>query len=103
MSNRLKKDDLVKINAGKDKGKEGKILEVNSKKNQVIVEGVNLSKLHKKKTDKSEGGIIEVSRPIHQSNVTLICPEKKVPTKVGYKTIKDGNKKRVSKVSGATF
>ena len=68
MSNRLKKDDLVKINAGKDKGKEGKILEVNPKKNQVIVEGVNLSK-HKKKTDKSEGGIIEVSRPIHQSNV----------------------------------
>ena len=57
MSNRLKKDDLVKINAGKDKGKEGKILEVNPKKNQVIVEGVNLSKLHKRKTDKSEGGI----------------------------------------------
>ena len=68
-----------------------------------IVDGINMSKLHKKKTEKSEGGIIEVARPIHQSNVAVICPEKKVPTKIGFKTIKDGTKKRVSKVSGATF
>ncbi len=103
MANRLKKDDLVKVLTGKDKGKEGKILEVNQKKGQVIVDGVNISKLHKKRTEKSEGGIIEVARPVHQSNVALICPEKKVPTKVGFRAIKDGNKKRVAKVSGATF
>lgn len=103
MANRLKKDDLVKITTGRDKGKEGKILELNHQKCQVIVDGINICKLHKKRTEKSEGGIIEVARPIHQSNVVLMCPDKKVPTKVGYKSIKDGNKKRVAKVSGATF
>ena len=103
MANRLKKDDLVKIIAGKDKGKEGKVLQVIQQKTQVIVEGVNICKIHKKKTEKTEGGIIEISKPIHQSNVALICPEKKVPTKVGFKTIKEGNKKRVAKASGATF
>ena len=61
------------------------------------------NEVNKKKTEKSEGGILEIARPIHQSNVALVCPEKKVPTKVGYQLIKDGSKKRVSKVSGATF
>ena len=103
MSKRLKKDDLVEITTGKDKGKSGKILNVDHKKQQVIVEGLNIAKCHKKKTDKSEGGIIEVPRPISQSNVALICPEKKVKTKVSYKQMKDGSKKRVAKVSGATF
>mgnify|MGYP001354868688 CR=1 FL=1 len=103
MAYRLKKDDLVKVIAGKDKGKEGKVVEVDHKNNRVVVEGVNISKMHKKKTEKSDGGIIEVSRSIHQSNVSLLCPDKKVPTKVGFKAIKDGNKKRFSKVSGATF
>jgi large subunit ribosomal protein L24 len=103
MANRLKKDDLVKVTTGKDKGKEGKILELDHKNNRVTVEGVNLNKLHKKKTEKSEGGIIEISRSIHQSNVALICPDKKNPTKVGYKVIKGGGKKRFAKVSGTTF
>tara|TARA_A100001015_G_C14767595_1_gene623919 strand:+ start:534 stop:845 length:312 start_codon:yes stop_codon:yes gene_type:complete len=103
MAYRLKKDDLVKVLTGKDKGKEGKILMVNHQKSLVIVDGINMSKVHKKKTEKSEGGILDIARPIHQSNVALVCPEKKVPTKIGYKIIKDGEKKRVSKVSGATF
>jgi large subunit ribosomal protein L24 len=103
MAKRLKKDDLVKVITGKDKGKEGKVLELDHKNNRVVVEGINITKLHKKKTDKSEGGIIEVSKSIHQSNVALLCPEKKVITKIGFKSIKDGNKKRVSRVSGATF
>jgi len=103
MAKRLKKDDLVRVTVGKDKGKEGKILEVDHKNNLVTVEGVNLCKLHKKKTEKSNGGIIEVSRSIHQSNVALICPDKKLPTKVGYKAIKGGAKKRLAKVSGTTF
>ncbi len=103
MANRLKKDDLVVVITGKDKGKQGKILSLDHKKSRVIVDGINMSKLHKKKTEKSEGGIIDVARPIHQSNVMLVCPEKKKATRVGYKIIKGGSKKRVAKVSGATF
>ena len=103
MANRLKVDDLVQVITGKDKGKQGKVTALDHKKSLVIVDGINISKFHKKKDDKSEGGIIEAARPIHQSNVKLICPEKKVPTKVSFKKIKGGQKKRVSKVSGATF
>ena len=102
MANRLKKDDLVKVNTGKDKGKEGKIVSLDPKKGRVIVDGVNISKVHKKKTDKAEGGIIEVPRSIHQSNVTLVCPENGKTTKVGFK-FTDGKKKRIAKSSGATF
>ena len=103
MAKRLKVDDLVEVITGKDKGKQGKVLNVDHKKVTVIIENINVSKLHKKKSDKSEGGIIDVPRPIHQSNVKLVCPEKKVPTRVSFKKIKGGAKKRVSKVSGATF
>ena len=77
MANRVKKDDMVKVLVGKDKGAEGKVLEVNHRKSLVLVEGVNVCKIHKKKTDKIEGGIIELSRPVHISNVSLICPGKK--------------------------
>ena len=103
MAKRLKVDDIVEVITGKDKGKQGKITTLDHNKLTVIVEGINVSKIHKKKTDKIEGGILEVPRPIHQSNVKLVCPEKKVPTRISYKTIKDGSKKRVAKVSGATF
>ena len=103
MAKRIKIDDIVQVIAGKDKGKQGKVTNVNSKLDKVIVEGINVSKVHKKKTEQSEGGIIEVSRPIHQSNVMLVCPEKKVPTRVGYKSIKNGTKKRVAKATRSTF
>ena len=103
MAKRLKVDDLVQVITGKDKGKQGKVIALDHLKSTVIVDGINISKLHKKKTDKIEGGIIEAPRPIHQSNVAVVCPEKKVSTKIGFKTIKDGKKRRFSKVSGATF
>jgi large subunit ribosomal protein L24 len=103
MSRRLKKDDIVFVTVGKDKGKQGKIIQLYYNKNMVVVEGINIGKIHTKKSEKSEGGIIEKPRPIHQSNVALVCPEKKVPTKIGYKKIGSDTKKRVSKVSGATF
>jgi len=103
MASKIKKDDLVHILTGKDKGKEGKVLHVFPAKNKVIVEGINILKKHKKKTDKGEGGIFDVPSPIDLSNVALVCPVKKVPTKVGFTILKDGTKKRVSKVSGETI
>ena len=103
MASKIKKDDIVKVLVGKDKGKEGKVLHVFPKKNQVVIDGINVLKKHKKKTDKGEGGILDFPAPIDLSNVALVCPIKKVPTKVGFKILKDGVKKRVSKVSGETF
>ncbi|MEK9726543.1 MAG: 50S ribosomal protein L24 [Candidatus Margulisiibacteriota bacterium] len=103
MAQKIKKDDIVKVLTGKDKGKEGKVLTVFPKKNQVVVEGINVLKKHKKKTDKGEGGIFDFPSPIDISNVVLLCPVKKVPTKVGFKILKDGSKKRLAKKTGETF
>jgi large subunit ribosomal protein L24 len=102
MAQKYKKDDIVQVLAGKDKGKTGKILLVNAQTEKIIVEGINLAKFHKKKSEKSEGGIIELPRPIHRSNLMLVCPEKKTPVKVGFKQI-DKIKKRISKSTGSTF
>ena len=98
MASKFKKDDLVIITTGKDKGKTGKILKVIVKNKTVIVEGLNIGKFHKKKTDKSEGGIIESPRPIDQSNIQLI-DSKKTPIKVGFK-IEKNKKVRYSKSTG---
>jgi large subunit ribosomal protein L24 len=100
MANKYKKDDVVKVITGKDKGKTGKILEVNNDK--LIIEGINIAKRHKKKTEQSNGGIIESPMPIHQSNTMLVCPEKNTQVKIGYKKI-NNIKKRVSKSTGSTF
>lgn len=102
MAQKFKKDDVIQVITGKDKGKQGKILDVDIKKSVILVEGINMAKFHKKKTEKSEGGIIDAPRPIHQSNVMLVCPEKNKAVKVGFKII-DGKKKRYSKSTGSTF
>ena len=103
MANKIKKDDEVIILTGKDKGKKGKVLSVDIKSKKITVDGINILKKHRKKTDKGEGGIVDFPAPIDYSNVALLCPVKKVPTKVGFKLMKDGKKKRISKVSGETF
>ena len=102
MANKFKKDDIVQVLVGRDKGKSGKVLHVDTSASKIIIEGINVSKLHKKKNDKNQGGIIEMPRPIHISNVKLMCPEKKKAVKVGFKVI-DGKKKRFSKSTGSTF
>ncbi|MGC6367224.1 MAG: 50S ribosomal protein L24 [Candidatus Marinamargulisbacteria bacterium] len=103
MANKIKKDDEVQVLTGKDKGKKGKVLSVDIKAGKLTVDGINILKKHRKKTDKGDGGIVEFPGPIDISNVAVICPVKKVPTKVGFKVLKDGKKKRVAKVSGETF
>ena len=71
----VKKDDTVVVLTGKDKGKSGKILKVITKKNRVVVEGINMIKKHQKPTQANpEGGIINKEAPIHISNVLLFCP-----------------------------
>lgn len=97
---KLKKGDLVAVIAGKDKGKQGKILEVLTRDNKVVVEGMNVVKRHvKASAQNTEGGILAKSLPIHASNVMLVDPKTGKPTRVGKKKTKDGFV-RVAKKSG---
>lgn len=95
---KIKKGDTVKIIAGKDKGKTGKVEKVFPKKNRVLVAGVNLYKRHLKPQGKDKpGGIVEISRPLPIANVALICPKCNQPTRVGYLIAKDNQKHRICK------
>jgi len=97
----VKKNDLVMVVAGKDKGKSGKILSVLSKKNRVIVEKVNFIKRHTRPSAKQrQGGIIEREGPINISNVMLICTKCNKPSRVGKKSFEDDKKVRICKKCG---
>lgn len=93
----IKKNDNVIVVAGSDKGKTGKVLKVFREANKVIVEGVNVRKVHKKKTAGKAGSIIEMSAPVNASNVMLVDGNK--PTRVKAKMIND-KKIRVAVKSG---
>lgn len=97
---KIKKGDTVIVNTGKDKGKKGEVLKTMPSKSRVIVQGVNVVKKHQKPTQFAPGGIQEKELSIHVSNVSLADPKEDKPTRVGYKTLKDGKKVRVAKRSG---
>ncbi len=95
---KLKKGDKVVVIAGSNKGKEGKITKVLEDK--VIVEGVNMRKKHlKPKNNNGTGEIVTVEAPIHASNVMIIDPKTKKPTKIKKEIDKNGKKVRISKKS----
>ena len=95
---KLKKGDKVVVISGANKGKEGKITKVLDDK--VIVEGVNVRKKHlKPKNNNGNGEIVEVERPIHRSNVMIVDPKTKKPTRIKIDFDKDGKKIRISKKS----
>ncbi|WP_188698311.1 50S ribosomal protein L24 [Pullulanibacillus camelliae] len=96
----VKKGDKVQVISGKDKGKQGVILEAYPKKDRVLVEGVNIVKKHAKPSQVNpQGGITDIEAPIHVSNVMPLDPKTNEPTRVGYQTV-DGKKVRVAKKSG---
>lgn len=91
----VKKGDNVIVISGKDKGKEGKILNANPEKERVVVQGANMITTHVKPRKQGEaGGRIEKEGTIHVSNVKLVCPKCGKPTRVGH-TFVDGKKVRV--------
>ncbi len=97
---KLKKNDTVVIIAGKDKGKSGKIVKIDHKKERVIVQGANMvKKAMKKKTPQDKGGIMEVEAPIHVSNVMYLTAKGEA-TRIGYKFDENGNKVRFAKKTG---
>ena len=101
MSNmHVKKGDNVIVIAGKDKGKQGVVLEAFPKKSSVLVEGVNLVKKHAKPSqDNPQGGILNQEAPIHSSNVMHVDPKSGERTRIGSK-VENGKKVRVATRSG---
>ena len=99
----FKTGDKVVVISGKDKGKEGKITHVLRAENRVVVEGVNVVKKHVKGNGQTAGSINEVEAPIHASNVMIIDPKTKKPTRIGHSVNKDGKKIRVAKKSNSSL
>ncbi len=99
MKLKIKKGDSVQVISGSQKGKKGTVTAVIVDSNRAVIEGVNIVKKHMKPTNNNPGGIIEMSAPLHISNLSLLDPKSGVPTRVGYKMDK-GNKVRYSKKSG---
>ena len=99
----IKKGDTVVVLSGKDKGKQGKILEVMPKSGKVIVEKINVVSRHTKpRKQGEEGGIIKKETPIYSSKVMTVCPKCDKATRVAHKIV-DGKKVRVCKKCGAEF
>ena len=96
----IRKGDKVRIIAGKDKGKEGRVLRTAPTESRAYVEGVNIQKRHSRPSQKNpQGGIIEVEGPVHISNLMLVCPSCSEPTRVG-RVREDGVRQRVCKQCG---
>ena len=96
----IKKGDTVYVNAGNDKGKTGKVLEVIVDRDRAVVEGVNIVSKHTKPNSAHpQGGIIKQEASVHISNLNLIDPKSGKATRVGYR-FQDGKKVRYAKKSG---
>ncbi len=94
---KLKLNDTVRVIAGKDKGKSGKIIKINHKGKKVVVEKINLKTKHIKKTKQKAGERIKFEGTIDSSNVMLLCPNCKEATRIGYKILAKGGKERICK------
>ena len=100
----VKTGDTVVVLSGKDKGKQGKVLEVSPKEKKVIVEGVKVVTKHMKPRRTGEaGGILKVEGALYASKVMLVCPKCSKPTRVAHKIGADGTKQRLCKKCNETF
>jgi large subunit ribosomal protein L24 len=100
---KIKKGDQIMVISGRDKGKRGRVIKVLTKKGKVLVEGINMLKHHERPNRQKSiaGGIVEREAPIDVSNVMLL--EGGRPVRVGFQTLQDGRKVRVSKKTGAVI
>lgn len=101
----IKRDDQVKILAGKDRGKTGRVLRVLPSKDRAIVENINTLKRHTRPNPQRniKGGVVEREAPIHVSNLMVVCGECGKPTRVGYSVLRDGKKVRICKRCDGTI
>ena len=100
----VRKDDTIVVLSGKDKGKQGKVLETSPKENKVIVEGINMVTKHVKPRRQGEaGGIVKAEGAMYASKVMVVCPSCGKPTRLAHKILSDGTKVRICKKCGGTF
>ena len=93
---KIKKGDIVEVTKGKDKGKKGKVIAVYTGTQRLLVEGVNLAKKHKKRTQKDQqGGIISIEVPVSIANLSLVCKNCNRAVRVGVQLLKDNTKTRI--------
>jgi len=107
MALKIRRGDTVQVVAGKDSGKQGRVLRVEPRKNRLYVEGLNIVKRHQRPRSLKDtqrggkvGGVIEKEGPIHVSNVSILDPKDKKPTRVGTTRTEQGARMRVTKRSG---
>jgi len=94
---RIRKGDTVRVVRGNNRGQEGTVIRVDQAKDRVVVEGVNMRKRHRRPTQQEpEGGITSFEAPVHVSNVMLLDPEDRTPTRVRIRRNEDGSKERVA-------
>lgn len=93
---KVKKNDMVLVTTGKDRGKKGKVLKIFPERDRAIVEGICMARKHMRRTrDNPKGGILLREVPIQISNLAFICPRCNQPTRVGYTVLADGSRKRI--------
>ena len=102
---KVKKNDQVIVISGKDRGKRGRVIEVLRNEGKVMVEGIGLIKKHVRPNRQRgiAGGIVEQERPIDVSNVMVVDPDGKKPTRLGVQVLSDGRKVRVSRKTGSVL
>ena len=99
----VKKDDVVVVLSGKDKGKQGKILEVFPKQGKVVVEKVNMVSRHTRPRQQGEqGGILQKEAPLYACKVQRVCPKCNKPTRPAHKVLEGGKKVRICKIGRAS-
>jgi len=103
MALKIKKGDRVIVLTGRDKGKQGEVIQVMPKENRALVRGVNVVRRHTRQTAQTQGGIISKEAAIDLSNLALEDPKDGKPTRVGFKVLEDGKKVRFAKRSGETI
>ena len=100
MRARIKKNDMVLVIAGSQRGQSGKVLRVMSSSGRAIVEGLNMVKRHTKGTPQSPSGIVDKEAPLHLSNLMVLCDKCNSPTRLGKKVLESGDAVRVCRRCG---
>ena len=100
MAAKIRKGDKVVVFTGRDKGRSGEVIEMRPAEGRALVRGIHMVKRHQKQSATQEGGIVSKEGTIHLSNIAVADPKDGKPTRIGWKTQKDGTRVRVAKRSG---
>ena len=99
MAAKIRKGDKVVVLSGRDRGRTGEVIEVQPRAERALVRGINMVKRHQKQTAQQEGGIISKELPIHLSNLAIADPKDGKPTRIGFKFVGEGEKRRKVRIA----